>query len=125
MKKIAILLIFTLLFFSLLTFSFREKLVFQNPFAKKEITTPLPEKDQTRELEMLLREKAIDTSFSPVASESSLLITLASGTSVLFSIKKDLSLQVNSLQIIINKLTIEARMAKKIDFRFEEPIVVY
>ena len=97
----------------------------RNPFEKQKIIVPLATKDPVRELRDLLEEKQIAITASPVASDSSLLVLLTSGTEVFFSSKDDLALQVSSLQIIVSKLTIEDRHARRIDLRFSDPIVVY
>lgn len=106
----------------------RERLLtlFVNPFAKQEIRNPLAHEDPLRKLEELLQERKIDVAQSPIASDSALLVRLASDdTLVTFSETKDLKLQVSSLQIVLNKLTIEGRKAKKIDLQFDNPLVVY
>lgn len=95
-------------------------------FHKNEVVGPLPSKDPIRDLEALLRERKIETIGSPIASGSAMFAILASGEiQVFFSTKKDLPLQVSSLQLILNKLTIEGRSAQKIDFRFVDPVVLY
>lgn len=96
-----------------------------NLVGKKEIVVPLPRNDPGGDLERLLRQKHIAMKTLPVATNSSLLVQLPNETEVLFSPQKDLSIQVSSLQIIINKITIEGKSAKKIDLRFAQPIVVY
>ena len=106
----------------------RERLLtlFVNPFAKREIATPLAQKDPLRELEELLREQKITITQGPIASDSAMLVSVGMGdTLVIFSERRDLTLQVSSLQIILNKLTIEGRKARKIDLRFDTPLVVY
>ena len=96
------------------------------PFRKVGIVAPLATNDPLRETAGLLSEKKIDIVSSPTASDSAILVTLAKdNTMVWLTSTKDISLQVNTLQIILNKLTIEGRIAKKIDLRFEDPLVVY
>jgi hypothetical protein len=100
--------------------------IFTNPFVQKVIIAPLPKQDPQRDLENLLREKKIDIEAGPIASDSALLVELSSSkTLVVFAADKDLLLQVSSLQIVLNKLTIEGRKATKIDLRFKNPIMVY
>lgn len=126
-------LIFLVLFTSLLMLRLlkdfdRENLenLFSNPFAKREIVVPLAQKDPLRELEGLLREQKITITQGPIASDSAMLVRLGMGdTLVIFSERRDLKLQVSSLQIILNKLTIEGRKVRKIDLRFDTPLVVY
>lgn len=131
MKRLAIFLL--LLFFIVLAYRFLQsvrlsdfKMYIANPFEKKVIVGPLPKHDPALDLANLLHEKGIAVSGLPIASDSALIVQLADATtSAWFSANKDLALQATSLQIIINKLTIEGRKAKKIDFRFKEPVVVY
>lgn len=106
----------------------REKIssLFTNPFVKKEIVKPLALEDPLSEITDLLREKNIDVSQSPQSSDSAILVTLAgTNTIVVFSAEKEKTTQVGSLQIILNKLTMDGRKAKKIDLRFDTPLVVY
>ena len=94
---------------------------------KPALIAPLPQKDPVGELQTLLSEKKIplDPQNPPKASDSAVLVTLANNTQVLFSVEKDLPLQVGSLQIILGRLTIEGKDAKTIDLRFSDPVVVY
>lgn len=133
MKKEFLAVAFLLLFLVIVLFrikqDFKTALLLDNITSllhKSELASPLADKDPISDLAALLREKKIDTVASPIASDSAILVTIESEeTQVLFSANKDLVLQVSTLQIILNKLTIEARVARKIDFRFEDPIVVY
>lgn len=95
-------------------------------FTKPSFLRPLALHDPFLDLEGELRKKNIAIANSPVASDSAVLVQLAGdNTYVLFSQNKDVSAQVSSLQIILNKLTIEGRKAQKIDLRFGDPVVVY
>lgn len=133
MKKEYIAVVFLLFFFILAFPRIQKDFVFRplpfaisNPFVKNELIGPLPNSDPVRDLETILRERQIDLISSPVASESAIVVVLTDDqTRILFSANKDLALQVVSLQIILNKLTIEGRKARSIDFRFKDPIVVY
>ena len=92
------------------------------------IIKPLPRINPVKEAAQLLHDKkiAVDTQDPPFASESAILVHLSSSnTRVIFSVNKDLPTQVGSLQIILNKLTIEGRKGTKIDLRFDNPVVVY
>ena len=95
------------------------------PLGKHGLIAPLPNRDPVKELEEILQEKGIAIEQGPVASDSALVVVLANNETVLFHANKDMRTQVGSLQIILNKLTIEERKAKKIDLRFEDPIVLY
>lgn len=124
---------FLIIFFAILAASFtrsfdRDAFVefVSGIFEKKGIVAPLATKDPLAEVAGLLSEKKIDIDTSPIASGSAILVTLTKdNTLVIFANTKDVSLQVDTLQIILNKLTIEGRKAKKVDLRFEDPLVVY
>ena len=94
-------------------------------FGKKQIIAPLAKTDPTADLASYLKEKKIDIQDAVSATESGLLVVLLDGTKVLFNPYKDLKLQVDSLQIIRDRLTIEGRSAQKVDLRFSDPLVVY
>jgi hypothetical protein len=44
---------------------------------------------------------------------------------VFISEKKDLAIQIDSLQLILNRLTIEGKRFKILDFRFDKPVITY
>lgn len=96
-------------------------------FLKKEILTPLPKNDPTFEIEEILRQKNIKFEDNAISSGSAILVKLTppQDIEVWFDSRKDLSIQVSSLQIILNKFTIEGRKARKVDLRFSDPLVVY
>lgn len=50
-------------------------------------------------------------------------VELSGGETVLFSQKKDISMQIASLQLILEQLTIEGKGFKELDFRFDKPVV--
>ena len=59
------------------------------------------------------------------AKDLSFDVELTNGAHVLITPKKDLIFQVSSLQQIIKQLTIEGRELKKIDFRFDKPVIIF
>jgi hypothetical protein len=94
-------------------------------FGQKPIVAPLPHKNPEEEVRNLLIEKGVHVAEIRMVSDSAILVTLTTGTQVLMNPFKDITVQVNSLQIIVNKLTIEGKQPKRIDLRFKDPIVVY
>lgn len=60
-----------------------------------------------------------------INKDDSISATLKSGGSVIFSLKKDLSSQITSLQLILSRLTIEGKKLKTLDFRFDNPVVSF
>ena len=94
---------------------------------KAEIIIPLPKNNPVREVEAILQQKNIKFEDNAISSGSAILVKLVppQDIEVWFDTHKDLSIQVSSLQIILNKFTIARRKAKKIDLLFSDPIIVY
>lgn len=53
------------------------------------------------------------------------LILLNQNTKVYFSDQKNLNLQITSLQVIQSHFTIEGKVPKSVDFRFDQPVVSF
>ena len=90
----------------------------------KPIISPLGQNKPSRasSLEVLLKKANVP--FSSVTSSSdSYIITLLGGGKVIVSSKKDLTLQISSLQLMLNRLTIEGKRIKSLDFRFDKAII--
>lgn len=92
---------------------------------KQEIVAPVPSSDPMQELSNKLLERKVSIDFPLVATSAGILAHLVDGGQVFFATNKDFTLQIDSLQLILSRLTIEGKKVKKIDFRFEKPIVVY
>ena len=58
-----------------------------------------------------------------IASDSSYLVTLQDGGKVIITSKKSIPSQISSLQLMLNRLTIEGKRIKIVDFRFDKPII--
>lgn len=52
-------------------------------------------------------------------------LDLEDGEQIIFSTSKDLKLQVASLQLVLNRLTIEGKKFKRLDFRFDKPVITF
>ncbi len=65
----------------------------------------------------------IPISYLNYLDSRSIEASLSSGTKVIFSLEKDLSLQVSSLQLILDRFRIEGRKANSIDLRFKNVVV--
>jgi len=92
----------------------------------KPIISPLPqgEPSQGSNLEALLKKKNIP--FTSISHSSDYYsVMLADGGEVFVSSKKDLTLQINSLQLILSRLTIEGKRIKSLDFRFDKIIIKF
>lgn len=114
--------LFTLYIF----FSFKKRpLVSPVSFAKAVPSQPLTIVNNTNELKTLLESQNISVKETVSASDSSTLVILDNGGEVLFTQKKKLQEQIASLQLIIARLTIEGRQFKRIDLRFDNPVIVF
>lgn len=84
---------------------------------------PIPKNDPIIVLSELLAQKNIPIQSSPVATGSAVLVDILDNGQVFFSRTTDIPSQVDSLQIILTRLTIEGKQFKSIDFRYEKPII--
>lgn len=96
--------------------------IFGNPFI-----SPLAKnfKTQNSDIKSLFVKEKINISSFSVATDSSYMVELASGGTVILASDKDLYWQVRSLQIILSRLTIEGKRFKTLDFRFDKPVVSF
>ncbi|PIZ99857.1 MAG: hypothetical protein COX78_01335 [Candidatus Levybacteria bacterium CG_4_10_14_0_2_um_filter_35_8] len=88
----------------------------KNPISKTRMSALI-------DLEILLKKKNIQYQKVLPGNDLSLFITLKDEGLVIFSLKRDLSTQTSSLQLILSRLTIEGKRLKKLDFRFDKPII--
>jgi hypothetical protein len=80
--------------------------------------------DRINTIKKLLSDKQI--SFSSITNANgAYTVTLPDGSQVLFSGSKDLQLQISSLQYITSRLTMEGRQFKKLDLRFDKPVMTF
>lgn len=79
----------------------------------------------TKTLENTLTSKKIHFVSVVKDSESSYRVQLASDSEVIFSSKKDINEQVASLQLILARLTIEGKGLRRLDLRFDKPVIVF
>ena len=79
----------------------------------------------SEKVEKLLVSADIRFSSVSLAADSSYVIKLSDGGEVVLSSKKDIAKQIASLQQILKQLTIEGIGFKRLDFRFDKPVVEY
>ena len=79
----------------------------------------------TYKVEKILKDNSILFLQVLALSDSSYLISILNNGQVRFSSQKDINRQTASLQRILRELTIEGKQFKSIDFRFEEPIILF
>lgn len=116
--------VFTVCAFILLrTYVFKDRLY----------VSPLPiftqatdtEENTPEKLKMLLKKDKIAFSGIKTATESGYIVTLETKEEILLSRDKDLAEQIASLQLILSRLTMEGREFRKLDLRFNKPIVIF
>lgn len=123
-QRILILSTCLLVFGSLLyLFYLREKPILISPVPTSNKTVPFRKTTQIEDLRNLLVKFSIPF-LSISKSKDAYKIDLGSGVSVFVTLEKDLKLQVSSLQSILKQLTIEGKVVKSIDFRFDKPIII-
>jgi hypothetical protein len=77
-----------------------------------------------KELTRLLTQYNIHyTSISETKDEY--LITLNPKQQIVITRKKDISSQISSLQVLLPRLTMEGREFRRLDLRFNKPVVTY
>jgi len=72
-----------------------------------------------------LRLNLLEPKIAKITSPYSLTVWLKDGEEIVFSFKKEIQIQVDSLQFILSRSKIEGRRVKKIDLRFDKPVVTY
>lgn len=96
--------------------------------------SPLPDTDADKTIESsqsvseetkeLLKQKSIEFSSLSEAKGKSYVIKLKEGGEVIITDEKDLGEQLASLQRIVAQLTMEGKKLKRLDLRFDRPILV-
>lgn len=124
---IIILLLITSGFFAFYYYTFLSKKVIspvpiasRNDHLLAEVKAPPMEK-----IKLLLKDKRIVFSSISISSDSAYLVLLPHGEEIFFSSKKDLPSQVSSLHLILTRLTIEGKEFRRLDLRFDKPIIVF
>lgn len=117
---------FILVFIGLLEISL---LLFYTAFIEKkpEPISPLSENQTSFNLvlEKKLREKKIEFISLETEKDLNYKITLKNKEEVIIDVKKDIDLQLSSLQLILNQLKIEGKLLKRLDFRYQKPIISF
>ena len=95
------------------------------PSQKSLFISPIGENNiDAKKIEKVLKDNNI--LFSQVLfANSSYVVIIPNNGQVKLSSKKDINRQIASLQRILRELTIEGKQFESIDFRFEEPILIY
>jgi hypothetical protein len=96
-------------------------------FVKVSVISPLAKTKISRQtsLESDLAKNKIHFASIKANLDGSFTVDLVSGEEVILSSKKDIGSQLSSLQLILTRLTIEGKKLKKLDFRFDNPVVSF
>lgn len=119
-KRLGILLIFA----GLLALNFT--LIYAAFFQKPEpIISPLSrnQASSTGIIENKLKEYKIEYNLLSTQKDLNYLVKLKSGGEVVIDPGKNIDQQLSSLQLILSQLKIEGKTLKRLDFRFEKPII--
>jgi hypothetical protein len=119
--------ILILLIFLLLSVTVIEYLYLNFSFGRATFLSPIAKVNQSK---VAVVENALDKKKIPFLSTSynldnSFTVELRDGGEVILSSGKDLDSQLSSLQLILSRLTIEGKKLKKLDFRFDNPVVSF
>ena len=119
--------LFILLLFLSLSIVTAEYLYLNFSFGRVTFISPIAKvsKSKLALLESVLDKKKISFVSVNPNSDNSFTVELKQGGEIILSSKKDLDKQLSSLQLILSRLTIEGKKLKKLDFRFDNPVVSF
>lgn len=101
-----------------------KKPLYISPISGGGLFKPASDKDdKLDELNKLLREKKIQ--FSSVTKlNDDYVVQLRDKSEVIISPDKNIESQIASLQVILSRLTMESRSFKRLDLRFDKPVIL-
>lgn len=94
-------------------------------YSKKPLFNPvsLSKLYKEEDLRKMLKDKNIQYGKVTYGDDLSFYVDLRDGGQVILSLNKGLENQISSLQLILSRLTIEGKRLKKLDFRFNKPVI--
>ena len=97
------------------------------PFGGNMILNPMSKNVDTFEINLKkgLEDSNIKYTRIDANIDGSEKIKLVSGAEVIFNKKKTIKSQIDSLQLLLSRLTIEGKQLKILDFRFVNPVVSF
>ena len=87
-----------------------------NPMSKNQISS-------TKIVEDKLKESKIEYTSFDTQKDLTYILKLKSGGEVVLNPTKNIDEQLSSLQLILSQLKIEGKTLKRLDFRYEKPII--
>lgn len=76
-------------------------------------------------IEKTLKSKNISFISIETAKDLNLIIKLGKDSDVILDPNKDIDQQLSSLQLILSQLKIEGKLFKRLDFRYQKPIISF
>lgn len=108
-------------------------LLAQKLFVKNSYLSPLSKLQEknlsqadTENIDLLtdgLKQQKIDVA-SVKQQDVSYVVTLKDGATIIFSAQKNINSQISSLQVILSRLTMEGRLFRQLDLRFDKPVIL-
>jgi len=77
------------------------------------------------EIEQFLKNNRIEYKDINKIADHYYKVAFKDGEEILFTDKKSVSTQVSSLQLILKRLTIDGKQFKRLDFRYDKPVIVF
>ncbi|TSC54489.1 MAG: Uncharacterized protein LiPW31_71 [Microgenomates group bacterium LiPW_31] len=101
-------------------------LIFLEPEMNLKVGEKFNQKEVLETIEAIvgLRLRLIEPKLAKIISFSSVDIWLKDDTQLIISLKKEISSQLDSLQLIYQRAKIEGKKLKQIDVRFDKPIII-
>ncbi len=89
------------------------------------IATPISKNQTTQYLkvEKILKDKHINYKTLDIQDDLSYKLVLNHNEEIFLDSKKDVAGQLSSLQLILSQLKIEGKTFRRLDFRFEKPVI--
>lgn len=97
-------------------------------FEKKELFVSPLSTDQTSvntRIEKLLKEKKVNYVSFYTAKDLSFILMLPENREVILDPNKNISEQLSSLQLILSQLKIDGKAFKRLDFRYQKPVITF
>lgn len=91
----------------------------------KKVLAAMNISSQTNELVDLLKKNNFSVTSLSLYEKDAFLLKLETGEEAVLSSKKSLAVQVSSLHLILSRLTIEGKRVRRVDLRFNNPVIVF
>lgn len=91
----------------------------------KKVLAAMNISSQTNELVDLLKKNNFSVISLLSYEKDAFLLKLETGEEAVLSSKKSLAVQVSSLHLILSRLTIEGKRVRRVDLRFNNPVIVF